>query len=291
MINDTIQRALISVSDKTGIISFCQQLNDLNIEIISTGGTAKLLRDNNIPAIDVSEITGFPEMMDGRVKTLHPKIHGALLARLEIDNTVLSQQQITPIDLLVVNLYPFSDTIADEQCTLPTAIENIDIGGPAMLRSAAKNYQRVTVVSDCNDYDLIIQELKDNEGTTLSSTRFKLAQKAFAHTAHYDSVIAQYLGNQISTDDRSIFPSTYSIQFQKKQDLRYGENPHQNAAFYQETNTRENNITTANQLQGKELSYNNIADADAALECVSNSLIPKPASSSNTQSLWCCLCK
>jgi phosphoribosylaminoimidazolecarboxamide formyltransferase/IMP cyclohydrolase len=263
-----IRRALVSVSNKSGLIAFCQQLRDLNIEIISTGGTAQLLRDNNIATTDVAEITEFPEIMGGRVKTLHPKIHGALLARLELDQAVLSQHQITPIDLLVVNLYPFSEAIAQDNCTLENAIENIDIGGPAMLRAAAKNYQRVTVIADYQDYERIAQELRSNNSKTSASTRFRLAQKAFAHTAQYDSVIAHYLGNQLTKEQPSTFPATYTMQLHKKQDLRYGENPHQRAAFYLENIAAKNCIANAEQIQGKELSFNNIADADAALECV-----------------------
>lgn len=261
-----IRRALISVSNKSGLIPFCEHLRDLNIDILSTGGTAQLLRDHNIPTTDVSEVTGFPEIMGGRVKTLHPNVHGALLARLEQDQSVLAEHDITPIDLLVVNLYPFSETIAQDQCTLENAIENIDIGGPAMLRAGSKNYQRVTVISDVNDYEPIAQELRRNNGKTSLSTRFTLAQKAFSHTARYDSVIADYLNNQNKNDHS--FPSTITLQFEKKQDLRYGENPHQRAAFYTEDSPPKNSIANAKQIQGKELSYNNIADADAALACV-----------------------
>lgn len=263
-----IRRALVSVSNKSGLIAFCQQLRNLNIEIISTGGTAQLLRDNNIATTDVAEITEFPEIMGGRVKTLHPKIHGALLARLELDQAVLSQHNITPIDLLVVNLYPFSETIAQDNCTLENAIENIDIGGPAMLRAGAKNYQRVTVIADHHDYNLIAEELLNNNSKTSAATRFRMAQKAFAHTAQYDSVVAHYLGNQLAKEQPAIFPATYTLQLHKKQDLRYGENPHQRAAFYLENSAAKNCIANAEQIQGKELSFNNIADADAALECV-----------------------
>lgn len=261
-----VRRALVSVADKTGVLAFCQHLAKLNIEIISTGGTAKLLREKNVPVIDVSAITGFPEIMDGRVKTLHPKVHGALLARIEQDQAVLTEHQITPIDLIVVNLYPFSETIAKPSCTFEDAIENIDIGGPTMLRAGAKNHTRVTVISDVNDYDLIAQELQQNHNTISASTRLKLAQKAFAHTAQYDSQIANYLGTSSTTD----FPEIYTAQFLKKQDLRYGENPHQSAAFYQDLTITQNCIANAEIIQGKALSFNNIADADAALECVRN---------------------
>ncbi len=265
----TIRRALISVSDKSGLIPFCEQLRDLNIEILSTGGTAQLLRDHNLPTIDVSEVTGFPEIMGGRVKTLHPNVHGALLARLEQDQGALTSHNITPIDLLVVNLYPFSATIANDQCSLETAIENIDIGGPAMLRAGSKNYQRVTVISDVDDYAAVAKELHDNSGKTSEVTRFKLAQKAFSHTAQYDAVIADYLCQKTTPPaTEAQFPATYSITLHKKQDLRYGENPHQGAAFYTESTPPKHCIASAKQIQGKALSYNNIADADAALECV-----------------------
>lgn len=260
-----IRRALVSVADKTGILDFCRQLSQLNIEIISTGGTAKLLRDHHINVMDVSAVTGFPEMMDGRVKTLHPKIHGALLARIEEDQAVLTEHQIIPIDLIVVNLYPFSETIAKPDCPFADAIENIDIGGPTMLRAGAKNHARVTVISDVNDYQTISKELTDNQNMISANTRLKLAQKAFAHTAEYDAQIANYLGMHAS---QSAFPEIYTAQFRKKQDLRYGENPHQRAAFYQDLKISDNCVANAQMIQGKELSFNNINDADAALECV-----------------------
>lgn len=268
-----ITRALISVSDKSGIIEFAKQLSSKNIEILSTGGTAKLLSENNINVIEVSDYTGFPEMMDGRVKTLHPKIHGGILARRGIDDEVMQQHDIPAIDLLVVNLYPFEETITKPNCDLANAIENIDIGGPTMLRAAAKNNKDVTVVVNADDYQLIIDELDQNQGSVSDDTRFDLAVKVFEHTAKYDAAIANYLGiiiedNKSAKKDLSSFPRTFNRQYYKIQELRYGENPHQSAAFYKEENINGANIATATQLQGKELSYNNIADTDAALECI-----------------------
>jgi phosphoribosylaminoimidazolecarboxamide formyltransferase/IMP cyclohydrolase len=267
-----IKRALISVSDKTGIVDFSRELRQLGVEILSTGGTAKLLADNDIDVIEVSDYTGFPEMMNGRVKTLHPKIHGGLLGRRGIDDAVMSEHGIAPIDLVVVNLYPFEQTIARDDCTLPMAIENIDIGGPTMLRSAAKNHASVTVVVDANDYDRVLTEIKENDGAVTTATRFDLATKTFEHTAKYDGAIANYLGKISQCGENTAFPRTFNTQYIKKQEMRYGENPHQEAAFYVETNalagTGEASISTAKQLQGKELSYNNIGDTDAALECV-----------------------
>jgi phosphoribosylaminoimidazolecarboxamide formyltransferase/IMP cyclohydrolase len=259
-----LKRALISVSDKSSIVNFAQALNKLGVEILSTGGTAKLLAENGVNVKEVSDYTGFPEMMAGRVKTLHPKIHGGLLGRRGIDETVMAEHKIEPIDLLVVNLYPFEATIAKPDCDLATAIENIDIGGPAMLRSAAKNYAAVTVVVNATDYDTILQEMAENKGAVTEKTRFDLACKVFAHTAHYDGAIANYLGQQ----DSETFSPTLTLQYQKVQAMRYGENPHQKAAFYVESNPKEVSVATAKQLQGKELSYNNVADTDAALECV-----------------------
>ena len=261
-----IQRALISVSDKTGVIEFARALAAQGIEILSTGGTAKLLADSQIPVIEVSDHTGFPEMMDGRVKTLHPKIHGGLLGRRGTDENVMQAHGIKPIDLLVVNLYPFEQTIAKPDCDLATAIENIDIGGPAMLRSAAKNHASVTVIVDAQDYAKVLAEMQQNQGSVSLSTRQVLARKVFAHTAAYDGAIANYLGKIDSNEP--VFPPTLSLQFHKAQNMRYGENPHQNAAFYVEKAPKEACIATAVQLQGKELSYNNVADSDAALECV-----------------------
>lgn len=264
-----IQRALISVSDKTGIVDFAKQLHsDFGIEILSTGGTAKLLTDNNIPVIEVSDYTGFPEIMDGRVKTLHPKIHGGLLGRRGTDDAVMQEHDIPPIDLVVVNLYPFQQTVANPDCDLPTAIENIDIGGPTMLRAAAKNHKDVTVVVNANDYGTVIACMKNHNGAVDDATRFDLAVKVYEHTANYDGAIANYLGAINSEGVKETFPRTFNMQFNKVQAMRYGENPHQAAAFYIEANHTEASVATAKQLQGKELSYNNIGDTDAALECV-----------------------
>ena len=257
-----IKRALISVSDKTGIAEFAKSLSSLNVEIISTGGTAKLLQDNNISVTEVSDFTGYPEMMAGRVKTLNPKIHGGILARRGKDEEVMSRNDIKPIDLVVVNLYPFQQTIYNPNCTEEDAIENIDIGGPAMLRSSAKNHISVTVVVDTADYQLVIDEITKNGNTTLSM-RKSLAMKTFEHTAQYDGAIASYLGRM-----EDGFSNTINLQFVKSQTMRYGENPHQSAAFYKELNLLEASVSSSHQIQGKPLSYNNLADADAALECV-----------------------
>lgn len=263
-----IRRALISVSDKTGIIDFAKQLAELGVDILSTGGTAKLLAENQIKVTEVSSYTGFPEMMDGRIKTLHPKIHGGLLGRRGTDDAIMQEHGIEGIDLLAVNLYPFEQTVAKSDCTLPLAIENIDIGGPAMLRGAAKNHKDVTVVVDHNDYGRVVSALKQNQGTDYN-LRFELATKTFAHTAKYDGAIANYLSARIQNNDQPVdFPDVLSMQFNKAQDMRYGENPHQKAAFYVESNAQEASVSTAKQLQGKELSFNNVADTDAALECV-----------------------
>ncbi len=263
----TITRALISVSDKTGIVDFARSLHQQDVEILSTGGTARLLADNGIPVIEVGDYTGFPEMMDGRVKTLHPKVHGGILGRRGTDEAVMAEHGIPPIDMIVVNLYPFEATVANPDCDLPTAIENIDIGGPTMLRAAAKNHAAVTVVTDAADYSRILQEMAANGGAVSSATRFDLAVKTFEHTARYDGAIANYLGAHTSGEVTD-FPRTLSLQFQQVQTMRYGENPHQKAAFFIEHNVTEAGISTARQLQGKELSYNNIGDTDAALECV-----------------------
>lgn len=264
----SIQRALISVSDKSGIVEFARHLSELGVELLSTGGTAKLLTENNIPVIEVSDYTGFPEMMAGRVKTLHPKIHGGLLGRRGIDDEVMGEHSIYPIDLVVVNLYPFEQTIADPNCDLASAIENIDIGGPAMLRSAAKNHASVTVVVDSADYDQVLTEMRSNEDHGVSTaTRFNLARKVFSHTARYDGAISNYFGCMAEAEDKD-FPPTLSLQYDKAQSMRYGENPHQKAAFYVEKSINEPSVSTATQLQGKALSFNNVADTDAALECV-----------------------
>ena len=258
----SIKRALISVSDKTGVVEFALGLSSLDIEIISTGGTAKLLKDNNIPVIEVSDFTGYPEMMSGRVKTLNPMIHGGILARRGKDEAVMLENNISPIDLVVVNLYPFQQTISNPNCTHDDAIENIDIGGPAMLRSSAKNHESVTVIVDSADYQFILDELNNNSDTALD-TRKALALKTFEHTAQYDGAIANYLGRE-----QDGFSNTLNLQYIKSQTMRYGENPHQSAAFYKETNLTEASVSSSKQIQGKPLSFNNLADADAALECV-----------------------
>ena len=254
-----IKRALISVSDKTGVVDFARALAQHGVEILSTGGTAQTLADNGVLVIEVAEVTGFPEIMDGRVKTLHPKIHGGILGRRDTDADIMQTHGITGIDLVVVNLYPFQETIAKPNCSVEDAIENIDIGGPAMIRAAAKNHRDVTVVTSPDDYTRVIEEFTASQSVS-DSTRLLLAQKAFAHTATYDTAIAGYL--QSGTAEH------LHLQFLQKQDLRYGENPHQHAAFYQEIPPPARSIASASQLQGKELSFNNIADADAALECV-----------------------
>jgi len=265
----TIRRALISVSDKSGVVEFARALKALKVEILSTGGTAKLLADNGVAVTEVSDYTGFPEMLDGRVKTLHPKIHGGILGRRDLDSHVQAMQQrdIPPIDLVVVNLYPFEETVARQDCTLDDAIENIDIGGPTLLRAAAKNHGAVTVIVDAADYGPVLGELQ-RQGGVSDATRFRLATKAFAHTAAYDGAIANYLGCEQPGDARADFPDTLNMQFRHAMGLRYGENPHQKAAFYVERRPAEACVATARMLQGKELSFNNIADADAALECV-----------------------
>ena len=277
-----VRRALISVSDKTGIVEFARTLASHGVEILSTGGTFKLLTDNGVNAIEVSNHTGFPEMMDGRVKTLHPKIHGGILGRRGTDNDVMEEHAIAPIDMVVVNLYPFANTVANPDCTMEDAVENIDIGGPTMVRSAAKNHKDVTIVVNAKDYDRISAELADNNGATSFETRFDLAIAAFEHTAQYDGMIANYFGKMVpdysdnaEEVENSKFPRTYNMQFTKKLEMRYGENSHQDAAFYVENAIEEASVATAKQLQGKALSYNNIADTDAALECVKE--FDKPA--------------
>lgn len=262
-----IKRALISVSDKSGIVEFGQALQAQGVEILSTGGTYKLLRDNGVEAVEVSEYTGFPEMMDGRVKTLHPKIHGGILARRGQDDAVMTEHGINAIDMVVVNLYPFEKTVANPDCSLADAIENIDIGGPTMVRAAAKNNAFVNIIVNSGDYATILAEMQANGGATCQATRFDLAIKAYEHTAAYDGAIANYFGQSVPGGSES-FPRTFNSQFQKVQDLRYGENSHQQSAFYTEKNPAPGTIATVTQLQGKELSYNNIADTDAALECV-----------------------
>ncbi len=270
-----IRRALISVSDKTGIVEFAQALVERGVDILSTGGTARLLAEQGIAVTEVSDYTGFPEMMDGRVKTLHPKVHGGVLGRRGQDDDVMEKHGINPIDMVVVNLYPFAETVAKDGCTLADAVENIDIGGPTMVRSAAKNHKDVTIVVNASDYDRVIAEMDANDKSLTLETRFDLAIAAFEHTAAYDGMIANYFGTMVPSygenkegDEESKFPRTFNQQFEKKQDMRYGENSHQAAAFYVEANPQEASVSTARQIQGKALSYNNIADTDAALECV-----------------------
>ncbi|HDY8108534.1 TPA: bifunctional phosphoribosylaminoimidazolecarboxamide formyltransferase/IMP cyclohydrolase [Vibrio vulnificus] len=270
-----IRRALISVSDKTGIVEFAQALAERGVDILSTGGTARLLAEQGIAVTEVSDYTGFPEMMDGRVKTLHPKVHGGVLGRRGQDDEVMAKHGINPIDMVVVNLYPFAETVAKEGCTLADAVENIDIGGPTMVRSAAKNHKDVTIVVNASDYHRVITEMDANDTSLTLETRFDLAIAAFEHTAAYDGMIANYFGTMVPSygenkegDEESKFPRTFNQQFIKKQDMRYGENSHQAAAFYVEANPEEASVATARQIQGKALSYNNIADTDAALECV-----------------------
>ncbi|WP_100754169.1 bifunctional phosphoribosylaminoimidazolecarboxamide formyltransferase/IMP cyclohydrolase [Vibrio salilacus] len=275
-----IRRALISVSDKTGIVEFAEALAERGVDILSTGGTARLLAQQGISVTEVSDYTGFPEMMDGRVKTLHPKVHGGVLGRRGQDDDVMEKHGINPIDMVVVNLYPFAETVAKEGCTLADAVENIDIGGPTMVRSAAKNHKDVTIVVNAHDYDRVITEMDANDKSLTLETRFDLAIAAFEHTASYDGMIANYFGTMVPSygvspetvskegDEESKFPRTFNQQFIKKQDMRYGENSHQDAAFYVEANPEEASVSTARQIQGKALSYNNIADTDAALECV-----------------------
>lgn len=260
-----IQRALISVSDKTGIVDFAKQLESLGVEIISTGGTHKLLQEAGVNVIGISEVTGFPEILDGRVKTLHPNIHGGLLAVRDSEKHMeaIKEHGISPIDLVVVNLYPFKATVSKPDVAYEDAIENIDIGGPTMLRSAAKNHAFVTVVVDAADYQGIIDEMKASGDTTLETKR-RLAAKVFRHTAAYDSLISGYLNKQVGEE----YPENYTVTYEKLQDLRYGENPHQSAAFYRQPLAKSGNVATAKQLHGKELSYNNINDANAALSIV-----------------------
>ncbi|MEN8686210.1 MAG: bifunctional phosphoribosylaminoimidazolecarboxamide formyltransferase/IMP cyclohydrolase [Desulfuromonadales bacterium] len=264
-----IKRALISVSDKTGIVAFAEGLSRFGVEILSTGGTASMLREAGLEVKDVSEHTGYPEMLDGRVKTLHPKIHGGLLGLRDNPAHVakMAEHDIAPIDMVVVNLYPFEATVANPDCTLEDAIENIDIGGPTMLRSAAKNNQSVTVVVDPADYALVIDEMNANHGDVSRATNFRLALKVYQRTSAYDAAISNWLGRRVDAESAD-FPSALSFQFQRAEIMRYGENPHQKAAFYIERDIQEASIATARQLQGKQLSYNNIADTDAALECV-----------------------
>lgn len=263
-----IRRALLSVSDKTGLIELAAALARHGTELISTGGTAQALRDAGFAVRDVADLTGFPEMMDGRVKTLHPLVHGGLLGRAERDRAVMAEHGIDPIDLLVVNLYPFERISAQPDATFDDIIENIDIGGPAMLRSAAKNFARVAVATDPAQYPGLVNELAANDGALSSATRWDLAVAAFQRVAQYDAAIADYLGSLRTDGTRTLFPSQAHGSFAKIMDLRYGENPHQQAAFYRDLHPAPGSLATFEQLQGKELSFNNLADADAAWECV-----------------------
>ena len=278
MTDRPIRQALLSVSDKTGIVEFAQGLVQRGVKLLSTGGTAKLLEQHGLPVTEVSDYTGFPEMMDGRVKTLHPKVHGGILGRRGTDDAIMQQHGIEGIDMVVVNLYPFAATVAKPDCTLADAIENIDIGGPTMVRSAAKNHKDVAIVVNNHDFNAILAEMDKHQNSLTLETRFDLAIKAFEHTAQYDSMIGNYFGQMVKPyhvaeeEDANAkcgqFPRTLNLNFVRKQTMRYGENSHQNAAFYVDLNVKEASVATANQLQGKALSYNNIADTDAALECV-----------------------
>ncbi|MFI0471217.1 bifunctional phosphoribosylaminoimidazolecarboxamide formyltransferase/IMP cyclohydrolase [Halomonas sp. HMF6819] len=262
-----VRRALLSVSDKTGIVDFAKGLVEQGVALLSTGGTFRLLQENGVEVQEVSEHTGFPEIMDGRVKTLHPKIHGGILARRGQDDAVMAENDIDPIDMVVVNLYPFAATVARDDCTLEDAIENIDIGGPTMVRACAKNHAYTTIVVNANDYARVLGEMASQNGAVSDATRFDLAVKAFEHTASYDGAIANYLGRKVSDSDAT-FARTFNLQLKKKQDMRYGENPHQQAAFYIDPEVTEPSVATAVIRQGKPLSYNNVADTDAAFEAV-----------------------
>jgi phosphoribosylaminoimidazolecarboxamide formyltransferase/IMP cyclohydrolase len=264
-----VRRALLSVSDKAGLVELARALEQRGIEIISTGGTARLLASAGVAVREVASWTGFPEIMDGRVKTLHPKIHGGLLGRRGVDDQVMAQHGIAPIDLLVVNLYPFAAAVARPDCTYEEAIENIDVGGPAMLRAAAKNHESVLVVVDPADYAQLLKELDTHQGGSDMATRAHFAAKAFAHTASYDTMVAAWLATGLGArTQQPAFPATLPLIFEKAQDLRYGENPHQRAAFYRDPAARGASVARATVLQGKDLSFNNIADADTAIECV-----------------------
>ncbi len=273
-----VRRALLSVSDKTGLIDLARALAARNVELLSTGGTAKAIREAGLPVKDVADITGFPEMMDGRVKTLHPMVHGGLLGRAGLDDAVMAEHGIAPIDLLVLNLYPFEAVTAKADCTLADAVENIDIGGPAMLRSAAKNFARVAVATSPEQYAGLLAELDANDGQLSAAQRFALSVAAFNRVAQYDAAIGNYLSSVTDTSAavpaRDAFPAQMSSSFVKVMDLRYGENPHQQAAFYRDLHPAPGSLATFTQLQGKELSYNNIADSDAAWECVRQFDVP-----------------
>jgi phosphoribosylaminoimidazolecarboxamide formyltransferase/IMP cyclohydrolase len=265
--SQTIRRALLSVSNKEGVLEFARALRSRGVTILSTGGTATLLREDGIEVTDVATVTGFPEIMDGRVKTLHPAIHGGLLGRRGKDDAVMAEHGIEAIDLVAVNLYPFAATIARPECTFEDAVENIDIGGPAMVRASAKNHDRVTVVVDPLDYGTVLAEIDREGGGVSADTRLRLATKAFAHTAQYDAAVAKYL-DRATRAPAGEFPDLLALQFRKRFDLRYGENPHQRAAFYVANDSQGASVGSASQLQGKELSFNNLADADTAFECV-----------------------
>ncbi|MGR6980039.1 bifunctional phosphoribosylaminoimidazolecarboxamide formyltransferase/IMP cyclohydrolase [Testudinibacter sp. P27/CKL/0425] len=275
--NRPIRQALLSVSDKNGIVEFAQGLVNRGVKLLSTGGTAKLLADAGLQVTEVSQYTQFPEMMEGRVKTLHPKVHGGILGRRGVDDAVMTIHGIQAIDMVVVNLYPFAQTVAKSDCSLEDAVENIDIGGPTMVRSAAKNHKDVAIVVNNDDFDAILQEMDQHDNSLTLETCFNLAIKAFEHTAQYDSMIANHFGQLVPpyqgaeeedlTQPCGQFPRTLNLNFTRKQTMRYGENSHQNAAFYVENELTEASVATAKQLQGKALSYNNIADTDAALEC------------------------
>jgi phosphoribosylaminoimidazolecarboxamide formyltransferase/IMP cyclohydrolase len=271
-----VTRALISVSDKAGVVEFARALADLGVELVSTGGTAKLLAAAGMPVIEVGDYTGFPEMMDGRVKTLHPKLHGGILARRDVPGHVASMREhaIPRIDMVVVNLYPFAATVAKPGCTMEEAIENIDIGGPAMVRSSAKNHAFVAIVTDPKDYAGLAKKLAANGGGLRFEDRFELAKKAFSHTAEYDGMISNWLTARDAKGNAEAFPERFNLQFAKSQGLRYGENPHQAAAFYVEADPPRGTLASFRQVQGKELSYNNIGDADAAWECCRSFDVP-----------------
>jgi phosphoribosylaminoimidazolecarboxamide formyltransferase/IMP cyclohydrolase len=271
-----IAQALISVSDKTGVVEFARALSRLGVRLLSTGGTAKAIADAGLAVTEIGDYTGFPEMLDGRVKTLHPKVHGGILARRDLPAHVaaLEQHAIPPIDLVVVNLYPFRETVARPGCTLEDAVENIDIGGPTMVRAAAKNWQHVGIVVDPADYPALASELEKSGRTLSTATRFALARKAFSHTAAYDGAISNWLTARGPDGAAAAFPDRFNLQAVKLQDLRYGENPHQQAAFYRDERPAAGTIATYRQLQGKELSYNNIGDADAAWECAKTLAAP-----------------
>jgi phosphoribosylaminoimidazolecarboxamide formyltransferase/IMP cyclohydrolase len=264
---NVIRRALISVSDKTGIVELARTLQDKGVDLLSTGGTASLIAEHGIAVTEISDHTGFPEMMAGRVKTLHPRVHGGILGRRGVDDAIMQEHDIAPIDLVIINLYPFQQTVANPDCSLEDAIENIDIGGPAMVRAAAKNHASVTIVVDPGDYALLLREM-DAGNEVSDASRFSLAIKAYEHTAQYDGAIANYFGRMVQGPDEQSFSRTLNLQYRHSISMRYGENPHQAAAFYTADDSPEPSVSNARLIQGKALSFNNIADTDAALECV-----------------------